>query len=386
MNRFNPESPKHESPLYTRLVHAPNETLPSEIRRLVADLSTDQPVGPDRCRNWTSDHVAIVLSERIGPWLYRTLRDRPEVGLAAEFLEQLERSHSQAVRLSLANQACFREVVAAFRAEQIPALVLKGAYLGTFVYRNPALRPMCDVDLLVREEHFEQARRLLERLGFEIYAEPLEEDYRIFQPALAHMRSGIFPCAVDLHRALSSMDYYHLSSSIVWQEDVEGELYGQPVFFLSNELNFIHLGMHTLTHIDLMRDWLDLVLFLRRIDVDWNKLAWLAGSLGVMRPVYWVFRNLEQEWGIVAPKRFVDSLAAYVPARMEDRVVRHKSRYMWRFVARLQLLPRMSTRLRYLRQRLFPEVNYGDGASRIRGWLTFAASKINYFLEFYRHR
>ena len=168
-------------------------------------------MGPDRCRNWTSDHIAIVLSERIGPWLYRTLRDRPEVGLAAEFLEQLERSHSQAVRLSLANQACFREVVAAFRAEQIPALVLKGAYLGTFVYGNPALRPMCDVDLLVREEHFEQARRLLERLGFEIYAEPLEEDYRILQPALAHMRSGIFPCAVDLHRALSSMDYYHLS-------------------------------------------------------------------------------------------------------------------------------------------------------------------------------
>ncbi len=386
MNPFNPESPKHDSPLFTRLVQVPNETPSSEIRRLVADLSTEQPVGPDRCRNWTSDHLAIVLSEGIGPWLYRTLRDRSEIGLAAEFWEQLDRSHSQAMRLSLANQACFREVAAAFSAEKIPVLVLKGAYLGTFVYRNPALRPMCDVDLLVREEHFEQARQLLERLGFGIYAEPLEGDYRILQPALAHTRSGTFPCAVDLHRALLSMDYYRLSSSIVWQEAVEGELYGQPVFFLSNELNFIHLGMHTLTHIDLMRDWLDLVLFLRRIDLDWNKLASLAGSLGVLRPLYWVFRNLEQEWGVVAPRRFVDSLAAYVPARMEDRVVRHKFRYIWRFVARLQLLPRMSIRLGYLRQRLFPEGNYGDGVSGIRGWLTYAASKINYFLEFYRHR
>ena len=204
------------------------------------------------------------------------LQNLPEVELAPEFRERLSQVYAQSMIHSLSNQACFREVVAAFAVEQIPVLALKGGYLGTYVYENPALRPMCDLDLLVREEHFGRARKLLGKLGFGISAEPLEGAYSDLQPALAHIRPGTIPCAVDLHRALLSMDYYRFPSTLVWQDAVKGKLYGQPVFFLSNELNFIHLGIHTLTHLNLLRDWLDLILFLRRITLDWDKLASLA--------------------------------------------------------------------------------------------------------------
>jgi hypothetical protein len=386
LNRLNHESSKHDSPRFTRLVRAPNETSRAAIRRLVADLSTDQAPGPDRCRNWTSHHISIVLAEGIGPWLHTALQNHPEVGLAAEFSEQLNRSHAQSMIRSLVDRACFREVLEAFATDHIPVLVLKGGYLGTFVYKNPALRPMCDLDLLVREERFEEARKLLERLGFVIGAEPLDGEYRVLQPALAHTRSGVLPCAVDLHRDLSCMDYYHLQSSLVWQEAARGELYGQPVFFLSNELNFIHLGIHTLTHIGLIRDWLDLVLFLRRIGLDWDKLASLAGSLGVLRPLYWVFHELKNEWGLIVPKPFAESLAAYVPAKMEDRVLKHKFRYLWRFVARLKFLQGWTIRLRYLRMRVFPEAAHGERGSGIGQWLRHVGSKVAYFIAFYRHR
>jgi hypothetical protein len=386
LNNLNHESSKHDSPRFTRLVRAPNETLRAEIRRLVADLITDQAAEPDRCRNWTSHHISTVLAEGIGPWLHTTLQNHPEVGLAAEFSEQLNRAHAQSMIRSLVDRACFREVLEAFATAHIPVLVLKGGYLGTFVYKNPALRPMCDLDLLVRKEQFGEARKLLERLGFVIGAEPLDGEYRVLQPALAHTRSGVLPCAVDLHRDLSCMDYYHLQSSLVWQEAVKGGLYGQPVFFLSNELNFIHLGIHTLTHIGLIRDWLDLVLFLRRIGLDWGKLASLAGSLGVLRPLYWIFQELKNEWGLIVPKPFVESLAAYVPATMEDRVLKHKFRYLWRFVARLKLLQGWTVRLRYLRMRVFPDGAHGERGSGIGQWLRHVASKVSYFMAFYRHR
>jgi hypothetical protein len=346
----------------------------------------DQAVEPDRCRNWTPRHISTVLAEGIGPWLYAALQNHAEGGLAVEFLEQLNRSYARSMVRSLANRACFREVVAAFTAEQIPVLVLKGAYLGTFVYKDPALRPMADLDLLVRGEQFEQARQLLEMLGFGIRAEPLDGEYRILQPALAHSRGGMLPCAVDLHRDLTCMDYYRLPSSLVWQEAIKGELYGQPVFFLSNELNFIHLGIHTLTHVGLIRDWLDLVLFLRRIGPDWDKLASLAGSVGALRPLYWAFHDLEKDWGLVVPKRIADSMAAYAPAKMEDRVIRCRFRYIWRFVARLQLLPNLRVRLRYLRMRLFPERAHGEEGSGILRWLQHVASKIATFLAFFWHR
>ncbi len=386
MNQFDFESPAEDSPGFTKLGPASNETLSGVVRRLVADLSTDRPVGPDRCSDWTTHHISTALSQGIGPWLYRALEDHPEVELAPDFRERLSQAYAQSMIHSLSNQACFREVVAFFAREQIPVLALKGVYLGTFVYRNPALRPMCDLDLLVREEHFAQARKLLDKLGFGIGAEPLQGAYSKLQPALAYIRPGTIPCAVDLHSALLSMDYYSFPSSLVWQDAVEGQLYGQPVFFLSNELNFIHLGIHTLTHLNLIRDWLDLILFLRRITLDWDRLASLAGSLGVLRPLYWVFRDLNEKWGVLAPKRFVGSLAAYVPARMEDRVIRHRFRYIWRIVARLRLLPSWELRLRYLRMRIFSPAGQGDQALGLRGRLMFVLSKVNLLVAFFRRR
>ena len=41
-----------------------------------------------------------------------------------------------------------------FATEKIPVIMLKGAHLAWTVYPNMALRPMADVDLLVRNEGF----------------------------------------------------------------------------------------------------------------------------------------------------------------------------------------------------------------------------------------
>ncbi len=298
LNEVNLESPRGDSPSFIRLGQASHETLSDEIRRLVADLGTDRPIGPHCCANWNTRHISTALFQGVGPWLYMALQNHPEVELAPELHEKLSQAYAQSMIHSLSNRACFREVLAAFAVEQIPVLALKGGYLGTYVYKNPALRPMCDLDLLVREEHFGRARKLLDKLGFGISAEPLEGAYSDLQPALAHVKPGTIPCAVDLHRALLSMDYYRVPPSLVWHNAVHGELYGQPVFFLSNELNFIHLGIHTLTHLNLLRDWLDLILFMRRITLDWDKLASLARSIGVLRPLYWVFHDLQKNWGV----------------------------------------------------------------------------------------
>ena len=386
LSQLNPESPHGDSLGFTTLDQVSDLSLLDEIRLLAADLSTDRSVGPHRCADWTSGHISTALSQGIGLWLYMELLNYPEVELAPEFHERLSRVYAQSMLQSLSNQACFREVVAALAAQHIHVLALKGVYLGTFVYRNPALRPMCDLDLLVRQEDFDRARKLLDKLAFKISAEPLEGEYRDLQPALAHIRPGTIPCTVDLHRALLSMDYYRFPSELVWQNVVQGELYGQPVFFLSNEFNFIHLGIHTLTHLNLLRDWLDLILFLRRINLDWDKLAALAGSSGVLRPLYWVFHELQKRWGVVAPKRFTSSLACYVPARMEDRIIKHRFRYLWRIVARLHLLPSWALRLRYLRMRTFSPAGQGERALGLRGWLMFVLSKVNLLVTFFRRR
>ena len=57
-------------------------------------------------------------------------------------------------------------VLQALQHDNIPVIVLKGAHLAALVYRHIALRPMSDIDLLVRRSDLERAAAKLHDLGF----------------------------------------------------------------------------------------------------------------------------------------------------------------------------------------------------------------------------
>ncbi len=59
-----------------------------------------------------------------------------------------------------------QDILGALEAAQIPAVVLKGAHLAVDLYPDIALRPMHDLDVLVREDDFDGARQALEAIGY----------------------------------------------------------------------------------------------------------------------------------------------------------------------------------------------------------------------------
>ncbi len=59
------------------------------------------------------------------------------------------------------------EILTAYRAAGIQTLLLKGAALAHLVYPQPGLRPMRDIDILVKKSDVRQAQTLLTKLGFE---------------------------------------------------------------------------------------------------------------------------------------------------------------------------------------------------------------------------
>jgi Uncharacterised nucleotidyltransferase len=60
----------------------------------------------------------------------------------------------------------FEDVSSAMAQAGVPLLVLKGAALAQLVYEDPRLRPMRDVDLLVRKTDARRALDVLMRCGF----------------------------------------------------------------------------------------------------------------------------------------------------------------------------------------------------------------------------
>jgi len=240
---------------------------------------------------------------------------------------------------------------------------------------------MTDVDILVTEDRFEQATILLASLGYRLQVEALGTFHRDLHPALAYVNKCRPGEAVDLHRGLWLMDYYRLSSSIVHEDAVECDLMGQRAYYLAPELNFIHVGLHNLTHAGCLRDWLDLVLLVTRTDFDWNRLVHLAQSLGVLRPLYWVLRELSGHWGIVVPAHVKQAMAEYKPHWLEDRVIRNRFRYVWRLVSRLRYIDGWRAKLAYLRVGLFPSAAYRKAVVGTTAWLPYLRAKARLFLH-----
>jgi len=311
------------------------------------------------------------------------LKDHAAVSLDPEILAALQQDYRGSAIRFMRREAALRPLLAALNDAGIPLICLKGAYLGRFVYKDPALRPMLDLDLLVREEHFEQCGRELERLGYRLLVDLDPDEERLLKLPSVYGWSGHPPEFIDLHRCIRAMNYYELGSDTVWGDAVEIELYGCRVFYLSPELNLICVALHNLKHGGDLRDWVDLVLLLRTMKPNWDRLIALARSLGVMRPLFWIFRELGEKWETPAPSDVSTALASYVPRPLEDRVIGSRFAYFWRVLARIEHVQGWGNRARYLLTKLVPPAAQPD-TTWIARWTGYLRSKVILFLQLCR--
>jgi hypothetical protein len=120
----------------------------------------------------------------------------------------LRHHHANQVRTGV-----LRDILSAYAAAGVPALVLKGAALSHTVYPEPGLRPMSDLDILVRATDLRRAQSLLAGLGFDA---PLPAG-----PALAHRHLALaarqvegLSIQVEIHHKLLSNYFDHAASFI----------------------------------------------------------------------------------------------------------------------------------------------------------------------------
>jgi hypothetical protein len=120
----------------------------------------------------------------------------------------LRHHHANQVRTGV-----LRDILSAYHAAGVPVLVLKGAALAHTVYPEPGLRPMSDLDILVREGDLCRAQSLLTGLGFDA---PLPAG-----PALAHRHLALaalqvegISIQVEIHHKLLSDYFDHVASFI----------------------------------------------------------------------------------------------------------------------------------------------------------------------------
>jgi len=127
----------------------------------------------------------------------------------------LEGYRDDFIRYALASEFWIRalgEVLSVFDAAGIDACRLKGCAYFVDLYEDPAERPMGDLDILVRPEQFDEARRALETLGFS--TRPDKEF--VFAPSHHALTFDRHPITVDLHRSMMQQGRSQIDIEGIW--------------------------------------------------------------------------------------------------------------------------------------------------------------------------
>ncbi len=112
--------------------------------------------------------VAKAVCHNVAPLVYRNLRRlRARTALPVNVLEPLREIYEANTIRMLRVYRELARVLETLRAEGVRVIVLKGAHLAWAVYDDIGLRPMCDVDLLVREADLHAARQSLLAIGYD---------------------------------------------------------------------------------------------------------------------------------------------------------------------------------------------------------------------------
>ena len=278
-------------------------------------------------------------SSRLLPLLYRSLR-RHSVPEAA-----LEIPKQKYVQTWQKNHFLFRSVfdqLGTFRKAGIPTLLLKGAALVLLHYKDLALRPMADIDVLVPPEQAASAMDLLRRAGWRLpwkrsNAEVMFTHYAV---GFTH-ESG---AQIDLHWHVLDQSRAKNADARFWDHAIRAAYGDIETRTLDATDTLFHVCVHAATGDEpgCIRWVADALTILQSTAVDWNRLLEEGKNRRFVAPLKETLQGLRQEFEAPIPHKVLRELQAMPVSKRErdrykakDRVLEipkapHDPRWLWR--------------------------------------------------------
>ncbi len=231
------------------------------------------------------------------------------------------------------------EIIGAFQKEGIKSLVLKGPALAHTVYPDAALRPYCDLDLLVHPDQMVEARQILEHLDYRCLGKRYEFSKEFFHDEVFIPCHGRGRFTVELHWTLWELHPLNGGDS----DDRADTLFKNALKIRSPDFIFETLQpvdalIHAATHLILKHgrrmqlNWIyDIALLAHQLSVpqDWKILqersvAW-NGRLALEKAL-----KMAQYWcGLHVPEGFKDFNCWPPPTTAECEILNSVEKSHW---------------------------------------------------------
>ena len=299
--------------------HLDSQLLPRCLRRGRSEDALSELRGLDG-EAWRR-LVDEALWHGVAPLLYHRLGRGEGPAIPPEPLGRLRDVYLHSL---LRNQAILEQLSEILREttnEGYPVLALKGAYLANCVYEEAALRPMGDIDLLVRPDNLEQIRRRLQILGYRHAAGTATIDYS----RLHHLRPVGRPQSVDVevhHDLAPAWAPFKHDLAGLWARSVRTRVDDLDLLHPAPDDVLLHLCAHAAFNDELrlgMAAVCDVDALVGKVghQLDWARLVRTANSDGRSRFAYVLLRLSRALLGTPIPE---DALAELQHDPTDDEV------------------------------------------------------------------
>lgn len=315
-------------------------------------------------RSFQDSHWDAILCasnrDNTTPLLYYTLNSFfSVVNVPDQIRKQLREAYLWSSARNIRAYQQLLNLVRAFAHERVSVILLKGAHLAELVYGNSALRPMEDLDLLVRVMDLKQVSELLDKMG---YRASHEDSGR----ALQHLPRFTKENSLDIEVHFNIVDppfSGRFDVSELWERARLDSIQGAGVLTLCPEDLLLHLCLHTSGHHCFDNGIMPFVDVSRALDryenqIDWNKAVATATKWGAVRCMYLMLALTEKMVGLKVPQQVKEQIdqgpAGLAAVASAQDLVFEKAAPIAPNIARLFGAGSRSDKLRILVSRVFP--------------------------------
>jgi len=258
----------------------------------------------------------FLYQQGLAPMWHRALHKAANNTLASEtFIETLHQSRLLATGPYMLQSQGLKKIKSIFEDENINHVVFKGCHIRELIYDEPAIRPACDIDVLISPDDQIKAIQALVNAGYKFTPDP-----EIISHEVTLVKGGI---SIDLHwdimrpgRTRIPMTETLLKTRIEfpshWGLSIEASLFlmlVHPVF----------TKYSTTPHSTLMRI-VDLAHWIEIKKPDWEKVDKRLEDAGVRTAAWITLEWLRQLTQITPPASFIECIQ---PGKLRTKYLRY---------------------------------------------------------------
>jgi hypothetical protein len=290
-----------------------------EAGRLLCDFLSGRKIPEARLEilspaDWES-LVNWALRFKVGGLFYREIKARnfPTELVPVDARNRLREAYRN---LATMNTSLFFDASKALKSladNQLPVIALKGLSLARHIYGDIALRPMSDIDLLVKEEDLVRAGRILLTLGYNQYFPAWESTPKtsFLLPVFTNKNGAI----IELHRNIVPPDSsIKVDLDALWERACLIKVENVEVRAFSPEDLFLHLCIHACLHVRLglvnLIPLCDIAGLIKKSTdkIDWQIVIERATRWGGLNCVYLMLLLVRELLGAAPPDTMMSGI------------------------------------------------------------------------------